>query len=71
MITKKQKVVLSTINEYIEREKIAPTVRELCDILGLSSTSTMQGYINRLEEHEYIAKKKGSPRSLKILKMYD
>jgi len=71
VITIKQKMVLSAINDYIEREKIAPTVRELCDILGLSSTATMQGYINRLEEHKYITKKKGSPRSLKILKMYD
>lgn len=70
VLTKKQRIVLNAINEYVKKERISPTVRELCDILGLRSTSTIQGYINRLEEYGYIAKKKDSPRSLKILKMY-
>lgn len=58
MLTKKQIRVLNAINEYIQKEQISPTVRELCDILGLSSTSTAHRYLNRIEEKGYITRKK-------------
>ena len=71
MLTKKQKIVLKAINEYIEKERISPTVREIGDILGLSSTSTVQGYIDRLEKRGYIARKKDCSRSIRVVKEYD
>lgn len=71
MLTKKQKIVLNAINKYIEEEKISPTVRELCDILGLSSTSTVHEYLSRIEEKGYISRKKESPRSIRVVKEYD
>lgn len=71
MMTEKQQKVVNAINEYIEKEKIPPTVRELCDILGIKSTSTIQGYLDRLEEKGYITRKKDSARSLRVLKSFE
>lgn len=71
MLTKKQRIVLNAINKYIEEEKISPTVRELCDILGLSSTSTVHEYLSRIEEKGYISRKKDCPRSIRVMKKYD
>lgn len=66
-MTGKQLEVLNTIKDYIDREGIPPTVRELCDIVGLKSPSTMHGHIKRLESQGYISMIKGSPRSIKIV----
>ncbi|MFR1708912.1 MAG: LexA family protein [Clostridium sp.] len=71
MLTKKQRIVLKAIDEYIEKERISPTVRELCDILGLSSASTVHEYLSRIEEKGYISRKKESPRSIRVVKEYD
>ena len=68
MLTNKQKEILQVIINYIEKEKISPTVRELCSITGIKSTSTIHGYLRRLELKGYIARRKDSPRSLIVLK---
>lgn len=60
--------VLTAINEYIEREKISPTVRELTGIVGLKSTSSIHRHIDALEKEGYISRIKESPRSLRVLK---
>lgn len=67
-MTERQKEILGTIIKYIEREGISPTVRELCDITGIKSTSTIHGYIKRLQNQGYIEMIKGSPRSIRVLK---
>lgn len=67
-MTGKQKEILTTINKYIEREGISPTVRELCNITGIKSTSTIHGYIKRLQNQGYIEMIKGSPRSMRVVK---
>ncbi len=71
MLTKKQRIVLNAINEYIQKEKISPTIREIGDIIGLSSTSMVHKHVNNLEEKGYITRKKESPRSIRVLKEYD
>lgn len=40
--------VLNAIINYIKEHKYAPTVRELCTLTGLKSTSSVQYYIKRL-----------------------
>ena len=68
MLTEKQKEIFDIIKNYIESKKIPPTVREICKIAGISSTSTIQGYINKLEKEGYIFKEKGCCRSIRIQK---
>lgn len=56
--------ILNIIKKYVDENKIAPTVREICNLSGLKSTSTVYGYLTRLEEEGYIKKKDNSPRSI-------
>ena len=67
MSTVKQIAVLNIIKKYIEENEISPTVREICDIAGFKSTSTVYGYLKRLEEQGYIHKKDNSARSIRII----
>ena len=65
----KQQQILQAIFEYVEEHKIAPTIRELGTIVGLSSSSTVHKYVNRLEEQGYITKHPTMPRTIQILKL--
>lgn len=67
-MTERQREVLLTIARYIEKEGISPTVREIGDIIGLSSSSTVHKHIKVLESEGYIKMKKDCPRSIRILK---
>ncbi|MCH5138196.1 transcriptional regulator [Clostridiaceae bacterium UIB06] len=67
-ISEKQQNILDIIQEYINQFGYSPTVRELCNLTKLKSSSTMQGYLDRLEHNGYITKEKGSPRTIRVLK---
>lgn len=49
-ITKKQQAVLDFIEKTIDEMGIAPTVRDICDGLGLSSPSTVHVHLKTLED---------------------
>lgn len=49
-ITKKQKAVLDFIARTIDETGIAPTVRDICEGLGLSSPSTVHVHLKTLED---------------------
>jgi SOS-response transcriptional repressor LexA len=66
MLTEKQHRILNIIKNYIDTKKIPPTVREIGEIAGLTSTSTVQRYINELEKEGYIFKEQGCNRSIRI-----
>ena len=68
-MTEKQREILLIIDEYIKKEGISPTVRELCDITGLKFTSTVHGYIKRLQKEGYRFSKEheNSKRALRII----
>ena len=52
-MTGKQKV-LNAIVGYISDHQYPPSVRELCDITGFKSTSSVHKYINKLLEEGLI-----------------
>ena len=62
----KQMAVLSYINKQVDAHGYPPTVREICAAVGLSSTSTVHGHINRLIEKGYLHKDPAKPRALEI-----
>lgn len=45
-----------------------PSVREIADTVGLKSTSSVQAYINTLEEKGFLRRDPAKPRALEILK---
>lgn len=62
----KQLEVLSYIHSTVEAKGYPPTVREICSAVGLSSTSTVHGHINRLIKKGYLQKDPTKPRALEI-----
>ncbi len=65
--TDKQQKVLDYVKEQIKREGYAPSVREICKALDLKSTSTVHGYLSRLEKKGLIQKAALKPRTLRIV----
>ncbi|AWX20956.1 transcriptional regulator [Bacillus subtilis] len=66
-ITERQFETLQVIEKYINEKGFAPTYRELMDLLGLTSTSTVKGLLDALRRKEYITWEQGLPRTLKIM----
>lgn len=66
-ITKCQQVVLDGIVEYQKMYGFAPSIRELCKICNLSSTSTVAMHLKRLEDKGYIKRKEDAPRAIAVL----
>ena len=64
-MSKCQKVVYESIKKFIANG-VTPTVREICDDTGLSSTSTVHSHLRTLERKGYISRDK-KHRSLKIV----
>ena len=65
--TDKQLRVLNFVNEEIQRNGYAPTVREICQALDLKSTSTVHGYLARLEKKGLIQKNALKPRTIRVV----
>jgi SOS-response transcriptional repressors (RecA-mediated autopeptidases) len=66
-LTEKQKNVLKTIEEFINKKGYSPTIRELGILLGLKFTSTVKGYIDRLVEGGYVKREEDCPRTLRVV----
>ena len=49
--TDKQQRVLDYVREQIKKDGYAPSVRDICKALDLKSTSTVHGYLARLEKN--------------------
>lgn len=62
----KQMVVLSYIHKQVANQGYPPTVREIGAAVGLSSTSTVHGHINRLIAKGYLTKDPSKPRALEL-----
>jgi repressor LexA len=66
-VTTKQKRVLQAILDFTKENRYPPTVRELGAKLGLSSSSTVHSYLERLKLHGLITWEEGSIRTLKVV----
>lgn len=66
-LTQKQENFFNILADYIRREKIPPTNREILKMMGLKSPRSIAQYLNVLEEGGYIQRGKGA-RNIKILK---
>ena len=65
--TDKQQRVLDYVREQIKKDGYAPSVRDICKALDLKSTSTVHGYLARLEKKGLIQKAALKPRTLRIV----
>lgn len=65
-LTKRQKAVLACIEEYIAEKGYGPTVRDVCNKLGLSSPSTVHVHLKALEDKGYINRDPLKSRSITL-----
>ena len=66
-LTAKQQMVLDFLKSEIRQNGYPPTVREICDAVGLSSTSTVHAHLETLERKGYIRRSPAKNRSTEIL----
>lgn len=65
-ITKRQQAVLDDIERHIAEKGYGPTVREVCEDLGLSSPSTVHVHLKALEEKGFIKRDPLKSRSISL-----
>ena len=66
-ITKKQMEILECIKQAILDKGYPPTVRELCDMVNLKSTSSIHANLEALERNGYIRRDPSKPRAIEIV----
>ena len=67
-INKREKAILKFIEKQILTNGYPPSVREIGQAVGLKSTATVHGYLEKLVEKGYIKKEGKKGRTLKLLK---
>lgn len=65
-VTKRQQAVLDCIEHFIEAHGYGPTVREVCQDLGLSSPSTVHVHLKALEDKGLIKRDPLKSRSITL-----
>lgn len=66
----KQDEILAFIKKEIHEKGYPPSVREICSAVGLKSTSTVHGHLERLEKRGLIRRDPTKPRAIEILDDY-
>lgn len=66
-ISDKQLRILEFIKGELHKKGYPPSVREICVAMGLKSTSTVHGHLEKLERHGYIRRDPTKPRAIEIV----
>ncbi len=67
LLTKRQKDVLDVIKKFMASNGYPPTVREIAEIMHLSSPATIQVHLESLEKKGYIKKHGNMNRTIELL----
>ena len=57
VLNKREKDILKFIEKQLNENGYPPSVREICQAVGLKSTATVHSYLGRLEEGGFISRK--------------
>lgn len=63
----KQEEILQFIKDQLCEKGYPPSVREICSAVGLRSTSTVHGHLERLEKKGYIRRDPTKPRAIEVV----
>jgi len=66
-LTERQRQILQFIKDEIRSKGYPPSVREIGEAIGLSSSSTVHGHMSRLEEKGFIRRDPTKPRAIEVL----
>ena len=65
-ISKKQQEILDYLKDEILSKGYPPTVREICEKVGLKSTSSVHSHLSTLERNGFIRRDPTKPRAIEI-----
>ncbi len=66
-LTPKQAAILAMIKKSIRQKGYPPSVREIGQAVGLNSSSTVHGYLKKLEAKGYLRRDATKPRAMEVL----
>ncbi|WP_156289142.1 transcriptional repressor LexA [Oceanobacillus salinisoli] len=66
-LSKRQQMILDFIKDEVTKKGYPPSVREIALAVGLASSSTVHGHLERLESKGYIRRDPTKPRAIEIL----
>ena len=67
LLNNRQKQILAYIKDFLRSKGYPPSVREIGEAVGLSSSSTVHGYLNKLEATGFIKRDPTKPRAIDVL----
>lgn len=59
--------IVNVIKEHYKKHKYSPTIREICDITNIKSTSTVHKHLKVLKDRGIVEWNPSLPRTLRIL----
>ena len=65
-VTRRQREVLDTIQEFIQRNQYSPSLEEIGGALGLSSVATVHKHVSHLVEKGYLRRAWNQNRSIEL-----
>lgn len=66
-LTSRQRQILAYIKREVMTKGYPPSVREIGQAVGLSSSSTVHGHLGKLEEKGYIRRDPTKPRAIELI----
>ena len=65
-LSEKHDKIMNLLHEYTQKEGYPPSIREICEKTGITSTSVVNYYLNQLEDWGYIERDRRISRGLRI-----
>lgn len=66
-LSRRQEQILFFIRESVESRGFPPSIREIGEAVGLSSSSTVHAHLRSLESKGYLKRNPSKPRSIELL----
>ncbi|HHW43137.1 transcriptional repressor LexA [Desulfofundulus thermobenzoicus] len=66
-LTPREETILAVIRENVRLKGYPPSVREIGEVVGLKSSSTVHSYLKRLEKKGLLRRDPTKPRALELL----
>ncbi|MFD1426130.1 repressor LexA [Kroppenstedtia sanguinis] len=66
-LSSRQQAILDYIKQEVREKGYPPSVREIGEAVGLASSSTVHGHLNRLEKKGLIRRDPTKPRAIEVL----
>jgi len=66
-LTSREQQILDAIKKVVQIKGYPPSVREIGQLVGLNSSSTVHGYLQRLEQKGFLHRDPSKPRALELM----